>query len=557
MFKTCWIWALSSLCVALPAQDERPQQPVKKGRLESYDMRTGEKLFDIRSEELTPLPGRRYQIKKPAGVVYAREQEGRARRVEFVAEEGTFDETSKVLSLTKDVRLQTPDGESVNAQDATVTFDREQRRQRLVVRGPFRVIRTQGQVDGVDLDADLELEHYSISRDAKIRLDDPAAGTTTEVASRGPLRAREEKGALGFDVVHLHARDGANVHRVDKKGEAWAQADEMTAQVRRTKGKPQESQRAVRQELERLHARGGVTMRDSRQTQARCDELRFGSEADVVEMRGTPVVVLQQQNELRARYVQLDRVTNLLSCRDGVSARMKDSDVTGDRLKVQLVREPSGWIAAELEVNGNAVVQRADARIDCDRFRWDNRAQTGAIAGRPATVTQQNARIRAPLIVLRGESLCVSGPKSVVFRGEQETVFATSRGDMVFEGNCVRMMDRAVLSAKDVRVTADRIRVELTRDRKLDRITAFSNLCIRARAEQRAAVIYGDSMVSRGDVLTVRGRPDAYVLEEEQSLRSEVLTFDRASGRFTASNTRRRGRILISRSPPIPDAPRK
>lgn len=561
MFKTCSILALSSLFIALQDQDQRPQQPVKNGRLESYDTRTNEKLFDIRSEELTPLADKRYRIKKPAGVVYLKEQDGRARRIEFTAEEGTFDETSKVLALTKDVRLQTADGESVDAQDAVVTLNREQRQQKLVVRGPFKMIRMQGRIEGVDLDADLELENYTVARDAKIRMIDQAAGTTTDVASRGPLSAREDKAGLGYDTLYLHAREKATLHRTDKNGEAWVEADELTTQVRCYKGKPQESRRTVQQEVERLHAKGNVMMRDSRGAQSRCDDLRFGSEADVVTMKGAPVVVAQQQNELRADEVQLDRVTNLLSCRNNVNARMKDSDVTGDRLKVQLVREPTGWTAAQFEATGNVVVRKADARIDCDRFLWDNRFETGAVAGRPATVTLEGARIRAPLITIRGEALCVSGPKSVVFRREivtdrssnqapsatEETVFATSRGDMVFEGNRVRMTDRAFLSGKDVRVTGDVIRVELTDDRKLDRVTAFSNLRIRTPAEQQSTVIYGDSMVSRGDLLTIFGRPDAYVVDEGQSLRSEVLTFDRATGRFAASNTRRTGRIVISR----------
>lgn len=565
MFKTCSILALSSLFIVLQGQDDRPQQPVKKGRLESYDARTNEKLFDIRSEEMTPLADKRYRIKKPAGVVYTKEQDGRARRIEFTAEEGTFDETSKVLALTKDVRLQTADGESIDAQDATVTLNRERRQQKLVVRGPFKMIRTQGQVEGVDLDADLELEHYTVTRDAKIRMVDQVSNTTTDIASKGPLSAHEEKGGLGFDILHLHARDKANLHRTDNKGEAWVEADELTTQMRWYKGKPQESQRTVKQEVERLHAKGNVMMRDSRGAQARCDELRFGSEADVVDMKGAPVVGVQQQNELQAGEVQLDRVTNLLFCRNNVSARMKDSDVTSDRLKVQLVREPTGWTAAQFEATGNVVVRKADARIDCDRFLWDNRFETGAVAGKPATVALEGTRIRAPLITLRGQALCVSGPKSVVFRREivtersatDETVFATSRGDMVFEGNRVRMTDRAFLSGKDVRVTGDVIRVELTDDRKLDRVTAFSNLRIRTLAEQQSTVIYGDSMVSKGDLLTIFGRPDAYVVDEGQSLRSERLTFDRATGRFTASNTRRQGRIVISRQLPASSSQRK
>lgn len=223
-------------------------------------------------------------------------------------------------------------------------------------------------------------------------------------------------------------------------------------------------------------------------------------------------------------------------------------DLATDTLTIDLEKQGEETVARNLTAEGATRIKRNDAVIDCRRFRFDIRENSGTVFGGPvAHIVRDTTEIWSPVVAIKGEEFTIGGPKFIRFKDGDKPAAATSGGDIVMRGSTILLQGRAWISTPDFRLTAEEIRIELGDDKKVRTLGAGGGVWLQAVEDGRPVTATGAraSQKSGASAIVLEGRPEATLRSEDRRVWANVLTFDQANHKFSAQGTDRPVRMIF------------
>lgn len=475
-----WIW-----CSLLLLQV--PQDPIKDWKVQHFERsKEGDLVLvaELWGDEAVPvdLEKKIFNVTKIRGHYFTepKKPDEKSQRLDLTADRAHFNGSEKLLRLSGNVRVRDEDGSELESSELELrdhTFRTDQ---------PVRLTNANVVFTGKGLEADEQLRRLTIREQGHVEM--KREGYEAVLDSAGPML-----------VIEL-----------EKRTRALVTTSEGT----------------------RLRA---TTERGTADVTAKTAEILVGRKEKDVEFESIrlwdDVVAVAQGSTIRSKEAKIDPKRERTEFTGGV-----EGDLRPDPEKPPVKLQADGLIQQgdQVEARGNVRLRftsGSGAPLDaqCDSFEFDAKTRAGVLNGGPwvRITTGENRILAARVLLPDADTLVLQGPKRVFLKQKEETFAITSAGDIAVSlaSRRIKMIDRATVFTKDLRLFSDRVEVRLAPDGKeIEDIRAAGRVRVERRSE--AATLFGDRLKIAGGRLTLRGWPYAVLERPDSSARMAEIRYD-------------------------------
>lgn len=488
---------------SLQGGDAIPQEPLRRAEIRVFDSSTNELLCDLRAAEVAPAGSGRLAIVQPLATMFVRDREGKVQRFQIRADRATYDQAAQRLHAQGGVRISSPEGLSFQAGGAIVDF----KKQWVETEEAFRLSKPGLELLGTGLSGRLDLSEGWIARDSQISLfgsvrealsRDPSADpkpVRTTLRGTGPMKFSQAGGK-----VAVRMETSVEYMREDERGLIAARGGSGVLEGAQPEG--------ADFRIDAVDMAGGIELLDAQGGQASGERLQIRGDRIQV-THGERSTLSLDGNDLAAREIRIDRAAARIEARGQPWARLAGeggADIEAGEIDLTFRQGLDRvWQVRELQARGGVSARR------------------------------EGFHVIAPMMAVRGRTICVLGPKFLVYEAEGKKYYAMARGEIRLQEKGVDLDRDALLIGPDARMSADWIGVRRGERGDLESVTGRGAVRLAMRLQDGAtATVYGREAVLEGARTVVRAEPEALLVSPDRRLWAAEIRLDRESGRFMA-----------------------